>query len=69
MVDCANGATYHVAPAVFHELGAEAIPLADDPNGLNINADCGSLHPKGLRPPCVSTMRTPASPLTGMVTA
>ncbi|WP_421621030.1 phosphoglucosamine mutase [Alkalilimnicola ehrlichii] len=49
VVDCANGATYHVAPAVFHELGAEAIPLADDPNGLNINADCGSLHPKGLQ--------------------
>jgi phosphoglucosamine mutase len=45
-LDCANGATYRVAPAVFEELGAEVIPMGVDPDGENINADCGSLHPE-----------------------
>jgi phosphoglucosamine mutase len=45
-LDCANGATYRVAPAVFEELGAEVIPIGVDPDGENINADCGSLHPE-----------------------
>jgi phosphoglucosamine mutase len=49
VVDCANGATYHVAPAVFRELGAEVLPLANNPDGLNINVDCGSTHPGKLR--------------------
>lgn len=49
VVDCANGATYHVAPAVFRELGAEVLPLANNPDGLNINVDCGSTHPARLR--------------------
>jgi phosphoglucosamine mutase len=49
VVDCANGATYHVAPAVFRELGAEVLPLANNPDGLNINVDCGSTHPDRLR--------------------
>lgn len=49
VVDCANGATYHVAPAVFRELGAEVLPLANNPDGLNINVDCGSTHPAKLR--------------------
>lgn len=44
-LDCANGAAYKVAPAVFEELGAEVIPLSVRPNGTNINAGCGSLHP------------------------
>ena len=44
-LDCANGAAYRVAPAVFEELGAEVIPIGVDPDGENINADCGSLHP------------------------
>lgn len=44
VVDCANGATYHVAPSVFSELGAEVIALADEPDGLNINDGCGSTH-------------------------
>ncbi len=48
VVDCANGATYHVAPSVFRELGAEVIPLATSPNGLNINQDVGSTRPEGL---------------------
>src|SRR3990167_2668727 len=42
VVDCANGATYHVAPNVFSELGAEVISINDDPNGFNINQNCGS---------------------------
>ncbi len=49
VVDCANGATYKVAPSVFHELGAEVIPLGIDPDGLNINEDCGSTKPDSLR--------------------
>jgi len=48
VVDCANGATYHVAPPVFHELGAEVISIANQPNGLNINADSGTTHPQAL---------------------
>lgn len=42
VVDCANGATYHVAPDVFKELGAEVIAINDDPDGVNINKDCGA---------------------------
>lgn len=49
VVDCANGATYHVAPNVFKELGAEVIEMSVDPNGLNINLDCGATHPEGLQ--------------------
>jgi len=45
VVDCANGATYHVAPDVFRELGAKVMPLANEPDGLNINVNCGSTHP------------------------
>ena len=46
VLDCANGAAYKVAPAVFEELGAEVIAIGVKPNGININADCGSLHPE-----------------------
>jgi len=49
VLDCANGATYHVAPHIFRELGAEVIELATEPNGLNINKDCGALHPNNMR--------------------
>lgn len=45
-LDCANGAAYKVAPAVFEELGAEVIKLGVTPNGENINKDCGSLYPE-----------------------
>ncbi len=45
VVDCANGAAYHIAPHVFEELGAEVIAIANQPNGFNINRDCGSTHP------------------------
>ncbi len=48
-VDCANGATYHIAPLVFSELGAEVIPLADKPNGININRSCGATDVRALQ--------------------
>jgi phosphoglucosamine mutase len=48
VVDCANGATYRVAPIIFWELGAEVIPLGCEPDGTNINADCGSEHTETL---------------------
>ncbi len=49
VLDCANGATYHIAPNVLHELGAEVIPIHNHPDGLNINMHCGSTHPESLR--------------------
>ena len=49
VIDCANGATYHIAPNVFRELGAEVIVIADRPDGFNINKECGSTHPEKLR--------------------
>ncbi len=48
VVDCANGATYRIAPPVFRELGAEVVSIHDKPDGLNINTDCGSTHPQSL---------------------
>ncbi len=48
VVDCAHGAGYHVAPPVFHELGAEVIAVGDAPNGTNINAEVGATHPAYL---------------------
>ncbi len=44
LLDCANGATYHVAPEIFRRLGAKVSVVADAPDGRNINADCGSTH-------------------------
>ena len=49
VVDCANGATYHIAPAVFRELGAEVIEAGTSPNGLNINQNVGALHAQSMR--------------------
>lgn len=49
VIDCAHGATYHIAPHVFHELGAEVIPLGVKPNGLNINLNSGSIAPQSLQ--------------------
>jgi phosphoglucosamine mutase len=49
VVDCANGATYHVAPNVFEELGADVIEINVEPNGLNINENCGSTCPEILQ--------------------
>ena len=49
VVDCAHGAAYHIAPKVFHELGAEVIAIGDEPNGMNINAGFGATQPEALR--------------------
>jgi len=49
VLDCANGASFMIAPRVFTELGAEIITTNDKPNGININFDCGSVHPASLR--------------------
>jgi phosphoglucosamine mutase len=48
VVDCANGATYHIAPYVFEELGADVIRIGSQPDGLNINMDCGATSPQVL---------------------
>jgi phosphoglucosamine mutase len=48
VVDCAHGAAYHVAPDVFHELGAEVIAVGADPNGFNINEGVGAVHAEHL---------------------
>ena len=48
VLDCANGATYHIAPLVFKELGADVITIGDKPNGTNINDGVGSTHPEAL---------------------
>lgn len=55
VVDCANGATYHVAPNVFAELGAQVISIANRPDGFNINDNCGSTLPELLRQKVIST--------------
>src|SRR5215471_19014092 len=49
VVDCAHGAAYHVAPPVFHELGADVISVGAEPNGTNINEGVGATHPKHLK--------------------
>ncbi|MEB3753112.1 phosphoglucosamine mutase [Acinetobacter sp. MD2(2019)] len=49
VVDCANGAAYNVGPAVFRELGARVTTIYNEPNGLNINENCGSTHPEQLQ--------------------
>ncbi|MDF1758909.1 MAG: phosphoglucosamine mutase [Coxiellaceae bacterium] len=48
-LDCANGATYYVAKCILRELGADVITIGDDPDGLNINLNCGALHTEQLR--------------------
>jgi len=48
VVDCANGAAFHIAPRVLRELGAEVIPVSVQPDGHNINLGCGALHPQAM---------------------
>ena len=55
VLDCAHGATYHVAPRVFEELGAEVISIGVQPDGTNINAQCGSTYPETLRQKVLET--------------
>ncbi|MGZ8264150.1 MAG: phosphoglucosamine mutase [Burkholderiales bacterium] len=49
VVDCANGAAYHIAPHVFHELGADVIPIGVSPDGFNINDALGATHPEAMQ--------------------
>ena len=49
VIDCANGAAYKVAPLALWELGAEVVTIGNEPNGTNINLDCGSTHPAALQ--------------------
>jgi phosphoglucosamine mutase len=55
VIDCANGAAYHVAPEALWELGAEVVALGVTPNGTNINDECGSTHPEMLRETVVAS--------------
>ncbi|HXC74483.1 MAG TPA: phosphoglucosamine mutase [Sphingomicrobium sp.] len=55
VIDCANGAAYHVAPDALWELGAEVLPLGVQPNGLNINDGCGSTYPRLLQDTVVAS--------------
>jgi len=55
VIDCANGAAYHVAPDALWELGAEVIPLGVKPNGVNINDACGSTYPQLLQETVVAS--------------
>jgi phosphoglucosamine mutase len=48
VVDCAHGASYHIAPHVLHELGADVVAVGNQPDGLNINRGCGATHPQAL---------------------
>ena len=48
VVDCAHGAAYHIAPDIFHELGAEVVAIGNQPNGFNINERCGATAPQAL---------------------
>jgi phosphoglucosamine mutase len=54
-LDCANGATYRVAPAVLRELGAKVYPIAIRPDGMNINKDCGSTRPEAMQKHVIET--------------
>ena len=49
VIDCANGACYKVSPEIFEELGAEVITIGNEPDGYNINQDCGSTHPEIIK--------------------
>ena len=55
VIDCANGAAYHVAPEALWELGAEVVPLGVSPDGININDSCGSTHPQALQEAVVAS--------------
>ena len=55
VIDCANGATYHIAPQVFSELGADLSIIGNKPDGLNINQDCGSTEPQILQEKVLET--------------
>jgi len=71
VLDCSHGATYHIAPNVFEELGAEVISIGAEPNGVNINHECGATHLDALQASvlaCLSMELILESPLMGMAT-
>ena len=49
MLDCAHGATYHIAPELFEKLGADVHAIGVQPDGININRECGATHPEALQ--------------------
>jgi phosphoglucosamine mutase len=55
VIDCSNGAGYHLAPTIFWELGAEVVQVGCEPNGFNINLNCGSTHPETMMQKVVET--------------
>ena len=55
VVDCANGAASQIAPRIYRELGAEVIPIFNNPDGVNINRGCGSTHPETLMEAVISS--------------
>lgn len=55
VVDCANGASYRIGPAILWELGANVIAIHNEPDGLNINSSCGSMHPEALSAKVIET--------------
>ena len=70
VVDCANGAAYRVAPAALWELGAEVFTLGVEPDGFNINKECGSTVARARLPPrCARCAPTSASRSTATLTA
>ena len=70
VIDCANGAAYKVAPAALYELGAEVITIGVEPNGFNINEECGSTDPEAhVREGAASTAPISASRSTATPTA
>ncbi len=70
MVDCAHGAAYHVAPHVFHELGADVVAIGVSPDGFNINDKFGATAPDSLLQEVKrSTRRISASRWTATATA
>jgi phosphoglucosamine mutase len=69
VIDCANGAAYKVAPTALWELGAEVEAIGVEPNGFNINAECGSTHPERWRARCARCAPTSASRSTATPTA
>ena len=69
VVDCAHGAAYKSTPCVLRELGAEVIVYGNQPDGMNINQDCGSMHPENLCRKSSNTRRISASRTMATLTA
>ena len=68
VVDCAHGASYHIAPHVFHELGADVVAIGDQPDGFNINASAARPIRRRWRRRCETTAPISALPWTATAT-